>query len=237
MTRDGRSRPTDNRTANQPTDAGTPTTVHRPGTFPATGHDVAYSIEEGEALAGRVQARLTWDTAASPHDIVIHLGAFLVDTDSKVPAGNPFYCLNHDNDRSKDGSTVRHGRRRHGHNVHDETITVDLDLVDPDVEKVVFVAYIQDANPLNHTFSGLVGGCVAFYQLTPDDRDPQDDPSLKSFNQHLLDADYYDGETAVVMGEVFRETVGTWGYRDIGMGLPGLIEVGAQYGVMFVAGR
>ncbi len=59
----------------------------------------------------------------SPDDIVIHLAAFLVDADSKVPKGNPYYCVNHDNDRSKDGSTSRRGRRKHGHNIEDETIT------------------------------------------------------------------------------------------------------------------
>jgi len=149
-----------------------------------------------------------------------------------VPAGNPYYCVNHDSDRSKDGSTERKGRHRHGHNVSDETITVNLDRVEEDVERVVFVAYIQDATALKHTFSGLVGGCVDFIQIQN-----EGDEFGKPFERHKLDSDYYDGETAIVMGEIFRDAVGSWSYRNIGDGRTGLIDIGRDYGVVFVDRR
>ena len=212
-----------------------PVTVHRRNTFPATGRNVVFSLDEGGVITGKLQLRLSWDPVGSPPDIVVHLSAFLLGEDSKVAGGHPYFCVNHDNDRSKDGSTARLGRRRHGRNVRDESITVDLDVVTPDVNKVVFVAYIQDAKPLQHSFGIIKGGLVSIYQF-PADGTP-DDERATELDPHLLDDDYYETETAVIVGELFRRASGKWGYRDIGEGRPDMVEVGADYGVTFITGE
>ncbi|MBV1850765.1 TerD family protein [Catellatospora tritici] len=206
--------------------------IHRRDTFPASGRNVAFSLNSGPKLTGSFEARLSWDVAASPDDIVIHLSAFLLDSSARVPVGNPYYCVNHDNDRSKDGSTLRRGRRRHGSNISDETISVDLDYVDEDVMKIAFVAYIQDAEPLDHSFEKLVGGKVTFKNTPKVDRTgstvtPQIEP-------HLLDSDYFKTDTAVIIGELVRRRE-AWTWREVGKGFADLVDVGEEFGVVFIA--
>jgi stress response protein SCP2 len=215
-------------------DEGPPLTIHQPGSFPASGRNVAFSLAEGDTITGMFRAELSWDAIASPPDIVIHLSAFLLNEESTVPVGNPYYCVHHDNDRSKDGSTVRKGRRQHGHSVRNESVTADLTIVDEDVSRIVLVAYIQDATPLKHSFHGLVGGTVALQEITTDPI--RGTEVIRQLENHLLDGDYYEGETAVLVGELIRRSSGTWGYRDIGQGRSGLVEVGGNFGVTFVAG-
>lgn len=208
-----------------------PQVVHKRGTFPSAGHNVVFSLSEGVPIHDRFEAQLSWDVTNSPDDIVIHLCVFLVDRDSKVPVGNPYYCVNHDNDRSKDGSTERSGRRQHGHSISDETIAVSLAVVNRDVYKIVFAAYIQDAIPLKHTFKDLVDGSVSFSAR----EGASSTEELILVEDHRLDSDYYAAETAVVMGELFRRE-DRWAYRSIGKGYLDLIEVGDLYGVTFIAG-
>jgi len=209
-----------------------PQVVHRRGTFPSTGSNVVFRRDEGVDIGDKFVASITWDVSRSPDDIVIHLAAFLVGKDSRVPVGNPYYSVHHDNDRSKDGSTERVGRRRHGDVLTHESLTVALGLVNKDVTKIVFAAYIQDAEPLNHNFENVSGAEVAFTMPSPDGSSSDQD----AVEPHLLDGDYHKGETAVVIGELIRRE-GSWTYRDIGQSYMDLVEVGGLYGVTFITGK
>jgi stress response protein SCP2 len=207
--------------------------VHRRGTFPSSGRNVVFSLNEGVAIDDQFVVRMSWDVARSPEDIVIHLAAFLVGKDSRVPVGNPYYSVHHDNDRSKDGSTERVGRRKHGNRLTHESLTVTLGLVNEDVVKIVFVAYIQDAEPLSHNFDNVSGAKVSFTIPQPDGDSPDGEKVV--VEPHLLDGDYQKGETAAVIGELIRRE-DSWTYRDIGQPYLDLVEVGELYGVTFITG-
>ncbi len=221
--------------------------ANQKGRFPAVGHGLVFNSKEGETITGAFRARLSWDDLESPENIVIHLGAFLVGENSKVPVGNPYYSVHHDNDRSKDGSTERSGRRRHGSKPSEEILTVNVGWINRDVARVVLIAYIQDANPLTHTFGDLVNGKVVFsHRIEP--MDPS--ANTEEFGDfgtdagaHVLDSDYYEGLTVVVMGELHRRAKDetdplnkVWTYRNIGRGYADLVDVGEMYGVTFIAG-
>jgi stress response protein SCP2 len=195
----------------------------------------------------RFRARLSWDVTASPESIRLHLAAFLVEQDEatgryQVPVTNPYYSVHHDNDRSKDGSTVRHGRQQHGHAGRDETITVTVPRISARVDRVVFVAYLQDPKP-GHTFANLRGGVIRFYEMPPflgaeedEDLDPEKDyATAVEFGQHQLNNDYDATELAVIVGELHREPGEShaWLYQDLGLGRGDLAEVGGAYGVIF----
>ncbi len=203
------------------------THVHRPGTFPTSGRPVVFSLEEGRRLESKITVRLSWDPEASPSTIVVHLAAFLVASDGQVPFGNPFYCVNHDNDRSKDGSTIRRGRRRHGAMIRDEVVTIDLGLVDEAVHAVRIVAYLQDPEPARDFFGQLVDCKVEVMQGYEESRVATDE----------LNNDYFPGETAVLVGEIVRRGTGDWIYRAISAGYADLAEVGAEFGVTFIRGN
>jgi stress response protein SCP2 len=210
-----------------------PRVVHQRGTFPSAGRGVVFSLNEGVAIKDKFVARMNWDVLRSPEDIVIHLAAFLVGKDSRVPVGNPYYSVHHDNDRSKDGSTERAGRRKHGSVLTLESLTVSLPLVNDDVVKIVLAAYIQDAKPLNHNFAKVSGAEVSFTMPSSDSASLDEEKDV--VEPHLLDGDYKNHETAVVIGELIRRE-GSWTYRDIGQAYMDLVEVGALYGVVFITG-
>ncbi len=215
--------------------------VVRKGTFPASGKGAVFSKRDGLAISGRLRVELSYDETHTPVGATLHLAAFLIDSDSKVPGGNPFFSVHHDNDRSKDGSALRLGRVKHGHRVRNETITITTDRVSKRVTEIVLVAYIQDASELNHTFSKVQDGLVTFYQLAPysgleeDEDDDILDEDAKEIHEHRLDGDYDDGETAVIVGHLIRQRDHhDWIYRDVSDGRPSISEVGEPYGVLFV---
>ncbi|GIH02458.1 hypothetical protein Rhe02_05250 [Rhizocola hellebori] len=208
---------------------------------PLTGtrrHGVVTAPTAGYSVGGRVRIRLTWDVSASREGAIVHLAAFLVDGGGKVPASNPYYSVNHDNDRSKDGSTIRRGRQRHGFRASDETITITFGRVTTRVASIVICAYVPDGG---YRFEDVRQAKATCYDLGPvqaaeeyEDSldDILDDSGATVFAQYLLDA---PTETAaMVLGAFSREDATRWVYRAIDHGARDLAAVGADHGVVFV---
>jgi stress response protein SCP2 len=204
--------------------------IARDGTYIAEGTHGAYRAER-PPLTGMVEARLTWDEEKSPRGLFFHLSAFLVDENNGVPAGNLYYCVNHDNNRSKDGSTVRRGYKPHGSGgARDETITINLQILDEEVAKIVIVGYLQ-TGAVEHTFDDVVDGLVTFTDLE----------TGVAFEVHELDTDYGDGQRAVVIGEFERRLdqardgdVASWVYLNSGEGRENIKAVGREFKVVFI---
>jgi len=242
MTRIGRGSVGDNQPSDEPdpttTAGGTPS--QRKG-FAKSGDGKRFSKYDGMLVDARLRIELAWDLTTSPEDIRLHLAAFLLDADSRVPVGNPYYSVHHDNDRSKDGSIVRAGREQHGRRIRNETLMITTERISTRVEKIVIVAYIQDASMLRrHTFSSLRSGIVTLsthpaFEGFEDDEDDLDPGGAIETMQHKLNHDYRDTDTAVIVGELIRgDGKHTWLYRDLGLGRDDIVEVGAAYGVPFV---
>jgi tellurium resistance protein TerD len=145
--------------------------------------------------------------------------AFLLKSDGKVRSDTDFIFYN--NLKSADGAVVHNGDNTTGQGEgDDETVTVDLTRVAPDIDKVSFCVTIHEAESRRQNF-GMVG--KAFIRCLN-----------ANGNAEIARYDLSeDGSTeaAMIFGEVYRN--GTdWKFRAIGQGFQGgLGPLAKNYGV------
>jgi tellurium resistance protein TerD len=144
---------------------------------------------------------------------------FMLTPAGKVRSDADFIFYN--NLKSADGSITHSGDNRTGAGEgDDETVTIDLTKVSPDVDKIVFAVTIHDADARRQNF-GMVGKafirCVNANGNTEIARyDLSEDSST---------------EAAMIFGEVYRNGA-DWKFRAIGQGFQGgLAPLAKNYGV------
>lgn len=163
---------------------------------------------------------LGWDVRATDgNDFDLDASAFLLGANGKVRGDADFIFYN--NLQSADGSVIHAGDNRTGEgDGDDEALNVKLDSVPADVEKIVFVVTIHDAQMRRQNF-GQVSG--AFIRLVNDD-------TQQEVARYDLTEDA-STETAMLFGELYRHG-GEWKFRAVGQGYAGgLSSVCAQYGI------
>lgn len=163
---------------------------------------------------------LGWDVRATDgNDFDLDASAFLLGANGKVRGDADFIFYN--NLQSADGSVIHAGDNRTGEgDGDDEALNVKLNSVPTDVEKIVFVVTIHDAQMRRQNF-GQVSG--AFIRLVNDD-------TQQEVARYDLTEDA-STETAMLFGELYRHG-GEWKFRAVGQGYAGgLSSVCAQYGI------
>jgi tellurium resistance protein TerD len=168
----------------------------------------------------KLQVGLGWDTRATDGAAFDLDGAvFLLNQSGKVRSDADFIFYN--NLKSADGSVVHSGDNRTGAGEgDDETVTIELDKVPADVDRVVLAVTIHDAETRRQNF-GMVGKAfircvnavggneIARYDLSEDS----------------------STEGAMIFGEVYRNG-SDWKFRAIGQGFNGgLGPLAKNYGV------
>ncbi len=102
----------------------------------------------------------------------------------------------------------------------DESVEIDLDRLAPRVEKIAICVTIHDAQSRRQHFGQVQSAFV---------RVENRDSGIELVRFDL--SDDYDGETAVVFGELVRETSG-WAFNAVGQGVKGdLADLCGRYGV------
>lgn len=163
---------------------------------------------------------LGWDVRATDgQDFDLDASAFLLSASGKVRSDADFIFYN--NLKSVDGSVTHTGDNRTGEgDGDDETLKIKLDLIPADVDKIVFVVTIHDAQVRRQSF-GQVSG--AFIRLVNDDNQTE-------VARYDLTEDA-STETAMLFGELYRHNT-EWKFRAVGQGYAGgLASVCAQYGI------
>lgn len=163
---------------------------------------------------------LGWDTNTfSGGEFDLDASAILVGANGKVVSDKHFVFFN--NLTSPDGSVQHTGDNLTGEgDGDDEVIKADLNSIPAEVEKIVVVVSIYDADSRNQNFGAVRnafirvvnqnGGTeIARYDLT-------EDASV---------------ETAMVFGEVYRSN-GEWKFKAVGQGYAsGLVGIASDFGV------
>ncbi|PHM28190.1 TerD family protein [Xenorhabdus budapestensis] len=163
---------------------------------------------------------LGWDARATDGQAFdLDASAFLLAANGKVRSDTDFIFYN--NLKSADGSIMHTGDNRTGEgDGDDESLKIKLDQIPADVDKVVFVVTIHDAQTRSQSF-GQVSG--AFIRLVNDDTQVE-------VARYDLTEDA-STETAMLFGELYRHN-GEWKFRAVGQGYAGgLASVCAQYGI------
>lgn len=162
---------------------------------------------------------LGWDTNRydGGHDFDLDASAFMVDANGKCRSDADFIFYG-----NKDGQGVHHT----GDNLtgagdgDDEQITVDLNAIPADIQKVAFTVTIYDADKRSQNF-GMVEN--SFIRIV-------DAASNTELLRYDLGEDY-SIETAVVVAELYRHG-NEWKFNAIGSGFQGgLAALCANYGI------
>jgi tellurium resistance protein TerD len=167
-----------------------------------------------------VLVALGWDArTTSGADFDLDASALLVNPSSQVLSDAHFVFFN--NLSSPDGSVQHQGDNLTGEgDGDDEVIKVDLEAVPAEVDKVVVVVSIYDAEARSQSFgqvrnayirvvNQLDGAELARYDLSED----------------------ASTETAMIFGEVYRNN-GEWKFRAVGQGYAsGLAGIARDFGV------
>ncbi|ASN84177.1 chemical-damaging agent resistance protein C [Pectobacterium versatile] len=178
------------------------------------------SLSKAAPTMKNVLVGLGWDARATDgQDFDLDASAFLLNVNGKVRGDTDFIFYN--NLKSADGSVAHTGDNRTGAgDGDDESLKIKLDLIPTEVDKIVFVVTIHDAQTRNQSF-GQVSG--AFIRLVNDDTQTE-------IARYDLTEDA-STETAMLFGELYRHNA-EWKFRAVGQGYAGgLASVCSQYGI------
>ncbi|RMQ43733.1 Tellurium resistance protein TerD [Pseudomonas cichorii] len=180
------------------------------------------SLSKTDPTLTNVLIGLGWDPRATDgQEFDLDASAFLLGANGKVRSEADFIFYNQL--KSADGSVEHAGDNRTGAgDGDDEVVKVDLTRVPADVDKIVFVVTIHDADSRKQNF-GQVGG--SFIRVV-------NEKSSAEIVRYDL-AEDASTETAMIFAELYRNN-GEWKFRAVGQGYAGgLKAVANAHGMNF----
>ncbi|GAA3701955.1 TerD family protein [Arthrobacter ginkgonis] len=179
------------------------------------------SLSKADPGLRRAIIGLGWNprtTTGAPFDL--DASALLLGDNGKVRSQDDFVFYNQLS--SKDGSVVHQGDNRTGEgDGDDEQIAIDLDLVGPDVKRIVIAVSIDQADSRGQNFGQVRDAyCRVVNQET---------------EQEVVRFDLSEdaaSETAMIFSEIYRHN-GEWKFRAVGQGYAtGLHGIVTDFGIV-----
>ena len=175
------------------------------------------SLSKMNPNLSEVDVCLGWDILNQACDL--DASAFMLGANNRV-VGDDWFVF-YGQPASPDGSIVHYGDSRDGAGAgDDEVISIKLNQVNPQVQKIVFVVTINEALTNGLNFSMVANAYVRVV-------DKSTQKELVKFNL----TEYYSNVTSMVVGEIYKHN-GEWRLNPVGDGvardLAGLCEM---YGV------
>lgn len=175
---------------------------------------MAIQLKKGQRLTiglSKVCVGLGWDPNpnASSFDYDLDASAFLIGANGKVPLDDYFVFYN--NQVSPDGSVESSGDDRTGGNSDggdDETLTVDLNKVDPRIQQIIFVVTIYECGERKQNYGQIRNSYIRIYDAITNEE----------ICKYDLDEDY-SIETAVEFGRLYKRD-NEWRFEAMGIGYP-----------------
>ncbi|MEG0857468.1 MAG: TerD family protein [Terrisporobacter sp.] len=145
-----------------------------------------------------------WDISNGGVDFDIDIAAFLLDANNKFNAVSNVIFFNN---RQGQGIALSGDNRSGAGEGDDETISIDLDMIDQSRQKIVFVVTIHEAQGRRQTFGMVNNSYVRLLDTANNNRE------LCRFNLKS------DGSTAtsVIFAELYRD-MGEWQFKAVGEG-------------------
>lgn len=150
---------------------------------------------------------LGWDTNASDTGAAFDLdvSVFMIGSNGKIP--NRQYFVFYNNLKSPDGSVESLGGDRTGEGGgDDETVFVELNTVDPNIQEIVFVVTIYEAENRRQNFGQVRNSYIRIYNNETD----------AEITRYDLEEDF-SRETAIEIGRLYRKD-GEWRFQAVGQG-------------------
>jgi len=180
------------------------------------------SLSKTDPTLTKILLGLGWDPRSTDGtEFDLDASALLLGADGKIRNQEDFIFYNQL--KSSDGSVEHTGDNRTGAgDGDDEVLKVDLSRVPVDVDKVVFIVNIHDAEMRKQNF-GQVGG--SFIRVV------NEITGAEVVRYDL--AEDASTETAMVFAELYRSS-GEWKFRAVGQGYAGGLKALANsYGMNF----
>jgi tellurium resistance protein TerD len=155
---------------------------------------------------------LGWDTnsSTSGRDFDLDASVFMLGENKKLVADEYFIFYN--NLTSPDGALIHTGDNLTGEgDGDDESINVDLSLVNPAVNELVIVVTIHEADTRRQNFGQVKNSFVRIVDKNGDD-----------IMKYELEEDF-SIETAVEFGRIYRRN-GEWKFEAVGVGTRGGLQ-------------
>ncbi|WP_290061929.1 TerD family protein [Paraclostridium bifermentans] len=145
-----------------------------------------------------------WDISNGGFDFDIDIAAFLLDANNKFNTVSNVIFFNN---KQGQGIALSGDNRTGAGEGDDETISIDLDSIDPSIQKIAFVVTIHEAQAKRQTFGMVNNSYVRLLDTVNNNRE------LCRFNLKS------DGSTAtsVIFSELYRD-MGEWQFKAVGEG-------------------
>jgi len=178
---------------------------------------MAINLQKGQRIEiglSKVGVGLGWDPnegTGSAFDL--DASAFMIGANKKLPKDEFFVFYN--NQKSPDGAVESSGDDTTGGNSDgdDETLTVDLNRVDPRIQEIIFTVTIHDYEARRQNFGQVRNSFIRIYNA-------QNNEEIAKYE---LDEDF-SIETAVEFGRLYKKG-SEWKFEAMGIGYKG----GLQY--------
>ena len=178
---------------------------------------MAINLQKGQRIEiglKKVGVGLGWDpNQGTGFDFDLDASAFMLGQNKKTPQDEFFVFYN--NQKSPDGAVESSGDDLTGGNSDggdDETLTVDLDKVDPRINEILFTATIHEAENRRQNFGQVRNSYIRIYNAVTNEE----------IAKYDLDEDF-SIETAVEFGRLYRRN-GEWKFEAIGNGFKGGLQ-------------
>lgn len=173
---------------------------------------MAINLQKGQRVEiglRKVAVNLGWDVNTnSGYDFDLDASAFMLGENKKLPLDEFFVFYN--NQESPDHAVKSSGDDLDGD--EGETLTVDLDLVDPRVQEIIFTVTIHDAEARRQNFGQVHNSYMSICN----------EETGEEIAKYDLDEDF-SVETAVEFGRLYRRN-GQWKFEAMGNGCRGGLQ-------------
>lgn len=179
---------------------------------------MAINLQKGQRIEiglQKVGVGLGWDpNEGSGFDFDLDASAFMLGSNKKLPQDEFFVFYN--NPQSPDGAVESSGDDTTGGNSDggdDETLTVDIEKVDPRIQEIIFTVTIHEAEKRRQNFGQVRNSYIRVYNANTNEE----------IARYDLDEDF-SIETAVEFGRLYKRG-SEWKFEAMGIGYKG----GLQY--------
>ena len=176
------------------------------------------NLQKGQRIEiglSKVGVGLGWDPNESTgFDFDLDASAFMLGSNKKLPKDEFFVFYN--NQISPDGAVESSGDDTTGGNSDggdDETLTIDLTKVDPNIQEIIFTVTIHEAEARKQNFGQVHNSYIRIYNAATNEE----------IARYDLDEDF-SSETAVEFGRLYKRG-SEWKFEAMGIGYKG----GLQY--------
>lgn len=178
---------------------------------------MAINLTKGQRIdvgLSKVGVGLGWDpNEGTGFDFDLDASAFMLSGNKKLPKDEFFVFYN--NPKSPDGAVESSGDDLTGGNSDgdDETLTIDLSKVDPQIQEIVFTVTIHDFEGRKQNFGQVRNSFIRIYNAQTNEE----------IAKYELEEDF-SIETAVEFGRLYKRG-NEWRFEAMGIGYKG----GLQY--------